>query len=140
MFSNMAHIPPRFFNQPYQDVQGGPPDRFNGMPPRHMNQDRRGNDMPMRNQQMYPPPYGNRGPPIPNYNQQPSRNYNGGDMASQPGLLSQSFGFSSQEGPSQSQRRGTQPMTQRGREVVYLAWRSLKHSNDEMCFLSRILE
>lgn len=136
MFMNMAHIPPRFFNQPYQQNQSGPqqpmPGRGggnpNGMSSRNTNQqDRRRNDMSM--------PYNNDGPynsraggppQVSNFQQQnaPPRGYNG-EMSSQPTMLSQSFGFTQHTGDGASQQRmGSQPMTQPGRGVIHFILKS----------------
>ncbi|XP_021948594.1 regulator of nonsense transcripts 1 [Folsomia candida] len=117
MFMNMAHIPPRFFNQPYQQNQDqsmGRGRNLNGLPPGNT-RDRMRNNMPMQRSdgQM---PYNTRGgPKMSNFQQQnASRGYNG-ELASQPAMLSQGFGFSQRgDGPSQPHRLGSQPLTQPG--------------------------
>jgi hypothetical protein len=107
----MAHIPPRFFNQPYQQGRGTQPNVF---PPGNHNNQQQRRDGGMHNQDM-PMPY--RAPPMPGYQQNPPRGYNG-EMASQPNMMSQAFGFSQRDGGSQPQQRlGSQPHTQTGRGV-----------------------
>jgi regulator of nonsense transcripts 1 len=113
MFLNMAHIPPRFFNQPYQQGPNAIRSNQNGPPQRGGNP--MGSNGPMRNNpDVFSGPYRG-GPQASNFRQHnTSRGGYNGEMASQPGMLSQGFGFSQHDSPSQSNPFGSQPMTQPG--------------------------
>ncbi|CAL8129215.1 unnamed protein product [Orchesella dallaii] len=141
MFLNMSHIPSRFFNQPDQEHQqgvGGGGGNFNshnnmGPPGRGpmgggggrmmpnqggggagFNRNKGGN---ARGDQMFPSGGGNknmRGVGSAGPNRAAGGKVYGAEMQSQPGMLSQGYGLSQNEGGASSQTFGTQPMTQPG--------------------------
>jgi len=93
MFMNMAHIPPQYFNQPFQQQQGG-----GAPPPPGLGQSNLGRGQPKSGN--------NRSPGMQNNNF-----YAGGEMSSQPTMLTQTFGLSQSDGPL-SQPFGSQRLTQ----------------------------
>jgi regulator of nonsense transcripts 1 len=112
MFFNMAHIPPRFYNQQYQsqgNAQGNPNGpNVSPQPTSQLQRPRKAHGTHMDGG--FPPLSGRGSHNIQSHGQ--GREYSG-DMASQPGMLSQAYGLSQGDGlQAHSQPFGSQPMTQ----------------------------